>query len=43
MSVHFKTVNVDGTEIFYREAGDPGRPVVLLLHGFPSRATCSAT
>lgn len=36
MTTHFKTVNVDGTEIFYREAGDRGRPTVLLLHGFPS-------
>lgn len=22
--------------MFYREAGDPGAPVVLLLHGFPT-------
>ncbi|MDQ0394933.1 alpha/beta fold hydrolase [Labrys monachus] len=36
MSVHFKTADVDGLEVFYREAGDPARPVVLLLHGFPS-------
>lgn len=36
MSVRFKTVDVDGLNLFYREAGDPGRPTVLLLHGFPS-------
>ena len=36
MSVHFKTVDVDGIKVFYREAGNPARPVVLLLHGFPS-------
>ena len=24
------------SEVFYREAGDPARPIVLLLHGFPS-------
>ena len=36
MSVHFKTTDVDGLKVFYREAGDPGRPAVLLLHGFPS-------
>jgi pimeloyl-ACP methyl ester carboxylesterase len=36
MTTHYKTVNVDGTEIFYREAGDPSRPAILLLHGFPS-------
>ena len=31
-----KTVDVDGLDIFYREAGPSGAPVVLLLHGFPS-------
>ena len=36
MSVRFKTADVDGLKVFYREAGDPARPVVLLLHGFPS-------
>ena len=34
--VRYKTVTVDGLEIFYREAGAADRPVVLLLHGFPS-------
>jgi len=32
----YRTVDVDGVKIFYREAGDPKRPAVLLLHGFPS-------
>lgn len=36
MTVQFKTVDVDGLKIFYREAGDAIRPTVLLLHGFPS-------
>jgi pimeloyl-ACP methyl ester carboxylesterase len=36
MTVQFKTVAVDGLNVFYREAGDPSRPTVLLLHGFPS-------
>jgi pimeloyl-ACP methyl ester carboxylesterase len=36
MSVHFNTVDVDGLKVFYRESGDPDRPTVLLLHGFPS-------
>lgn len=31
-----KRVVVDGVEIFYREAGCPGKPALLLLHGFPS-------
>jgi pimeloyl-ACP methyl ester carboxylesterase len=30
------TVEVDGLDIFYREAGDPANPTVLLLHGFPT-------
>lgn len=36
MTTHFKTVDVDGAEIFYREAGDRSRPTILLLHGFPT-------
>jgi pimeloyl-ACP methyl ester carboxylesterase len=33
-SVH--KVEADGVEVFYRAAGDPNAPVVLLLHGFPT-------
>lgn len=33
---HHRTVIAAGTDIFYREAGERGAPVVLLLHGFPS-------
>jgi len=29
-------MSIDGAEIFYREAGPVGAPVVLLLHGFPT-------
>jgi pimeloyl-ACP methyl ester carboxylesterase len=36
MSVKFRTANVDGLKIFYREAGSPDAPKLLLLHGFPS-------
>jgi pimeloyl-ACP methyl ester carboxylesterase len=32
----FKTIDVDGINIFYREAGEPNLPKVVLLHGFPS-------
>ena len=32
----YRTIEVDGTEIFYREAGDPAAPTLLLLEGFPS-------
>ena len=33
---HHRTATVQGVEIFYREAGAPEAPVVLLLHGFPT-------
>lgn len=32
----FRTVDVDGVNLFYREAGPSDAPSVLLLHGFPS-------
>jgi pimeloyl-ACP methyl ester carboxylesterase len=32
----YRTVNVGGLSIFYREAGPKDAPVLLLLHGFPS-------
>jgi pimeloyl-ACP methyl ester carboxylesterase len=32
----FKTVTIQGVDIFYREAGDKSKPTILLLHGFPS-------
>lgn len=35
-AVHHRTAAVDGLEVFYREAGDPQAPVVVLLHGFPT-------
>jgi pimeloyl-ACP methyl ester carboxylesterase len=31
-----RRVEADGIKVFYREAGDPQAPVVLLLHGFPT-------
>src|ERR1700753_213146 len=34
--IHRKRVEADGVRVFYREAGDPNAPVVLLLHGFPA-------
>jgi pimeloyl-ACP methyl ester carboxylesterase len=35
-SISFKTAQVNDFKIFYREAGDPQAPAVLLLHGFPT-------
>ena len=31
-----KTADVAGLTLFYREAGDPSKPTIVLLHGFPS-------
>ncbi|MEO3806599.1 alpha/beta hydrolase [Nonomuraea sp. B1E8] len=35
-AVRHNTVTVQGRPIFYREAGDPANPTIVLLHGFPS-------
>src|ERR1700710_2594692 len=32
----YRTVQVDGISIFYREAGPKDAPTLLLLHGLPS-------
>jgi pimeloyl-ACP methyl ester carboxylesterase len=32
----YRTSQVNETEVFYREGGDPAAPTLLLLHGFPS-------
>jgi len=32
----FHTVAADGLQVFYRQAGDPGAPKLLLLGGFPA-------
>lgn len=34
--VFYRTVKIDGLDIFYREAGRRDAPTVLLLHGFPT-------
>jgi pimeloyl-ACP methyl ester carboxylesterase len=36
MKPAYRTASVDGLKVFYREAGDPQAPTVLLLHGFPT-------
>jgi len=35
-SIAYRKANVDGFNVFYREAGPAGAPALLLLHGFPS-------
>ena len=34
--IRYRTINVDGVRIFYREAGAQESPALLLLHGFPT-------
>jgi pimeloyl-ACP methyl ester carboxylesterase len=34
--VRYRTVEIDGIKLFYREAGPANAPVVMLLHGFPA-------
>jgi pimeloyl-ACP methyl ester carboxylesterase len=34
--VHYRYATVDGHQLFFREAGDPDAPALVLLHGFPT-------
>jgi pimeloyl-ACP methyl ester carboxylesterase len=34
--MYFKTADIGGLGLFYREAGDASKPTIVLLHGFPS-------
>ncbi|WP_125584054.1 alpha/beta fold hydrolase [Levilactobacillus cerevisiae] len=34
--ITYHTIQVNDLDIFYREAGDPSKPTMLLFHGFPS-------
>src|SRR5271156_5105608 len=36
MTTHYRTLKVDGLDIFYREAGRVDAPTILMLHGFPT-------
>lgn len=36
VEVRYRTATIDGVDLFYREAGPRGAPVLLLLHGFPT-------
>ena len=35
-NIHYRTADVGGFKVFYREAGSAAAPKLLLLHGFPS-------
>jgi pimeloyl-ACP methyl ester carboxylesterase len=34
--IRYRTVSIDGLDIFYREAGSHDHPTILLLHGYPT-------
>ncbi len=36
MPTTYKFATVNGRQVFYREAGDPTAPTIVLLHGFPT-------
>ncbi len=36
LAIRFRRVQVEDFDVFYREAGRPDAPVLLLLHGFPT-------
>lgn len=42
-TISYRTVKVDGLDIFYREAGPRDAPTILLLHGYPSSSQMFAT
>jgi pimeloyl-ACP methyl ester carboxylesterase len=35
-TVHHRYLTIDGHRLFFREAGDPRAPALVLLHGFPT-------
>jgi pimeloyl-ACP methyl ester carboxylesterase len=39
----YRHVTIDGVRVFYREAGEPNAPTILLLHGFPSSSRMFAS
>ncbi|MEU8122493.1 alpha/beta hydrolase [Spirillospora sp. NPDC049024] len=36
MTTRHHTITIQGLDVFYREAGDPANPTLVLLHGFPT-------
>ena len=35
-TIQYKTLEIEGLNVFYREAGSPEKPTLLLLHGYPT-------
>ncbi|MEU1431489.1 alpha/beta hydrolase [Nocardia sp. NPDC005746] len=42
-AVRHHTIEIQGLPVFYREAGDPSKPTLVLLHGFPSSSAMFRT
>ncbi|HEY4110819.1 alpha/beta hydrolase [Puia sp.] len=38
-AIRYKQTRVDGLNIFYREAGEPGKPAIVLLNGVPNASS----
>ena len=36
MNTHHRVIEVNGLDVFYREAGEPDAPTIVLLHGYPT-------
>jgi len=36
LKTSYKSIEIKGLDIFYREAGDKNKPTILLLHGYPT-------
>ena len=35
-AIHYRYADIDGQQLFYRQAGPASAPAVVLLHGFPA-------
>jgi pimeloyl-ACP methyl ester carboxylesterase len=42
VATRFCRTTINGVDLFYREAGDPSKPTIVLLHGFPTYRQCVA-
>ena len=38
-TVRYKQIKVDGLDLFYREAGEPGKKAIVLLNGVPNASS----
>ncbi|MEU5878570.1 alpha/beta hydrolase [Spirillospora sp. NPDC047279] len=43
MTLRHRFARIDGLEVFYREAGTPSAPTLVLLHGFPTSSIAYRT